>query len=96
MRLPDSLGGFTFICDVRDSLMREVCFTGMYEPQETLLAQQLLRRGMTVVDVGANWGYFTLLAAHLVGNRGRVLSLEPDPRMFRLLQQNVATTGAPA
>jgi FkbM family methyltransferase len=91
--MPERLGGFSFICDLRDSLMREVCFTGTYEPQETLLAQRLLRTGMTVVDVGANWGYFTLLAAHLVGDRGRVLSLEPDPRMFRLLQQNVQSNG---
>ena len=75
--------------------MREVCFTGIYEPQETLLAQRLLRKGMAVVDVGANWGYFTLLAAHLVGDRGRVLSLEPDPRMFRLLQQNIQRNGLP-
>jgi FkbM family methyltransferase len=93
--MPDQLGGYTFICDLRDSLMREVCFTGIYEPQETLLAQSLLRKGMTVVDVGANWGYFTLLAAHLVGDRGRVLGLEPDPRMFRILQQNVQRNGLP-
>jgi FkbM family methyltransferase len=45
---------------------------------------------MTFVDVGANWGYFTLLAAHLVGARGRVLSLEPDPRLFATLQENLA------
>lgn len=89
----DTLGGFTFICDLRDSLMREVCFTGFYEPQETLLVQRLLRKGMTVVDVGANWGYFTLLAAHLVGDRGRVLSLEPDPRLVSLLRQNVEING---
>jgi FkbM family methyltransferase len=41
------------------------------------------------VDVGANWGYFTLLAAGLVGPRGRVLSLEPDPRLYARLTANL-------
>jgi len=45
---------------------------------------------MCFVDVGANWGYFSLLAAHLVGETGRVISLEPDPRLFSRLQENLA------
>jgi FkbM family methyltransferase len=44
---------------------------------------------MSFVDVGANWGYFTLLAANLVGPTGRVLSLEPDPRLFTALEENI-------
>jgi FkbM family methyltransferase len=44
---------------------------------------------MSFVDVGANWGYFTLLAASLVGPGGRVFSLEPDPRLFATLEENV-------
>ena len=45
---------------------------------------------MTFVDVGANWGYFTLLAAAQIGPTGRVMSVEPDPRLFTLLNENVA------
>lgn len=89
MRMPEELGGYMFRCDLRDAIAREVCFTGRYEPQETLLVQALLRTGMTFVDVGANWGYYTLLAAHLVGPRGRVLSVEPDPRLCAVLQEHV-------
>jgi FkbM family methyltransferase len=89
-RLPQRLGGASFRCNLRDAIAREVCFTGIYEPQETALVQALLRPGMTFLDVGANWGYFTLLAAHLVGISGRVVSLEPDPRLFPTLQENVA------
>src|SRR5262249_47379079 len=66
-RLPQDLGGASFVCDLQDSIAREVCFTGRYEPQETHIARMLLQGGMTVVDVGANWGYFTLVCAHLVG-----------------------------
>jgi FkbM family methyltransferase len=88
-RLPADLGGLMFGCDLRDVLMREVCFTGRYEPQETSLVADLLGPGMTFVDVGANWGYFTLLGAHLVGAAGRVVSIEADPRACRALRANV-------
>jgi len=48
-----------------------------------------LRPGMTVIDVGANYGYYTLLAAGVVGNRGRVHAFEPNARTFELLMKNV-------
>ena len=89
-RLPDDLGALAFRCDLRDRIMREVCFTGRYEPQETALLQRILRPGMTFVDVGANWGYFTLAAAHGVGPGGRVISVEADPWACRALRANVA------
>lgn len=44
---------------------------------------------MTFVDVGANWGLFTLVARGLVGHTGRVLALEPDPRLFNKLKANL-------
>ena len=93
MRVPPDLGGFAFQCDARDSVAREVCFTGCYEPQETQLASRLLRRGDVFVDVGANWGYFTLAAAHWVGPSGRVIAFEPEPRLFELLRTNLALNG---
>jgi FkbM family methyltransferase len=93
MRLPPDLGGFAFQCDQRDSVSREVCFTGRYEPQETQLASRILRAGDTFVDVGANWGYFTLAAAHWVGAGGRVLAFEPEPRLFEMLTSNLEANG---
>ena len=88
-RLPRELGGASFLCDLNDSIAREVCFTGRYEPQETQIAARLLREGMTAVDVGANWGYFTLTCAHLVGPRGRVIALEPHPALSATLSANL-------
>lgn len=86
-------GGHWFRCDLADTIAREVCFTGRYEPQETAVLKAVLRPGDVFVDVGANWGYFTLLAAHRVGAGGRVVSLEPDPRLFPVLAENVARNG---
>lgn len=78
-----------FACDLKDGIAREACFMGYYEPQETVLVRHLLRPGMTFVDAGANWGYFTLLAATLVGSTGRVVSFEPHPELYPLLRWNV-------
>ena len=89
-RLPGDLGGGWFRCDLRDRIMRDVCFTGRYEPQETALLTMLLAPGMTLVDVGANWGYFSLVGAALVGATGRVVAVEADPRACRTLRANVA------
>jgi len=89
MRTPTALGAWRFRCDLRDSIAREVCFTSQYEPQETALVQAILKPGMTFVDVGANWGYFTMLAAHGVEKTGRIISLEPDPRLFPMLMENL-------
>ena len=78
-----------FHCDLRDSTAAEVCFTGRYEPQETQLLRDLLQPGNVFIDVGANWGYYTLAAAQLVGRQGRVVAFEPEPRLFALLAANI-------
>ena len=54
---------------------------------------QVLEPGGVVVDIGANVGCFTILAANLVGPHGRVLAFEPDEMAFRQLQRNVALNG---
>src|SRR5882757_7062010 len=81
-RMPRELGGFRFHCSFLDEIARSVFFAGCYEAQESAFVRGWLRPGMTFVDTGANWGLFTLLAASLVGPSGRVIALEPDPRVF--------------
>jgi len=94
-RLRGSNTGVRFECDVRNGLVREAYFMGQYEPQETCLLRELLHPGDTFFDVGANWGYFTLLAAEQVGAGGRVVSIEADPRIFAMLERNVALNPMP-
>jgi len=95
-RTPPDLGGHAYRCDLGDAICREVYFTGRYEPAKTQLVRALVRPGDTVIDLGANWGYFTLAAAHWTGPSGRVVAFEPDPRLFQLLQGNVALNALPA
>lgn len=67
--------------------------TGAYEPpvQEALAAQ--LRPGDVVLDVGANVGFISLLAARLVGPAGRVVAFEPVPANAGLARRNAARNG---
>ena len=48
-----------------------------------------VRPGMTVVDAGANIGFYTLIFADLVGPSGKVISFEPDPDLFAAATENV-------
>jgi FkbM family methyltransferase len=77
--------------DERDSLQLSV--TRVLEPVITRLFQQEIRPGQTVLDVGANIGYFTLLLARQVGPSGRVYAFEPDPTNHGILLRNVELNG---
>jgi FkbM family methyltransferase len=88
-RMPQELGGYEFRCSLQDNVAAQVLFAGCYEAQESAFARAVLRPGMTFVDVGANWGFFSFLAAHLIGTAGRIVALEPDPRVFLRLKENV-------
>ena len=61
---------------------------GFYEEGLTAMVLAYLKPGMTFLDVGAHVGYFTLLAAWLVGDTGRVHSFEPTPSTFDVLSLN--------
>jgi len=92
-RLAADVGGARFACDLSDLIAREAYFTGLYEPPVTRVVQRHLSTGAMFVDVGANWGYFALVGAAAVGPSGRVVALEPDPRMVAALDANVQTNG---
>ena len=64
-----------------------------YEEGVTRLFYKLVKRGMTVVDIGAHIGYYTLIAAKLVGPEGKVFAFEPEPGNFSLLKRNVELNG---
>jgi len=64
-------------------------FNGDVEPEVQAVLQKYLRPGMTVYDIGANIGFFALLAARLVGATGRVTAFEADPEIAARLRENV-------
>lgn len=69
-----------------DLSYREIS-NGYYEIEIQHILRSFLRPGDTFVDVGANIGYISALAAGIVGPGGRVISFEPVPRYFQNLQR---------
>jgi FkbM family methyltransferase len=66
---------------------------GIWEISGTRLVELLLRPGMRFIDVGANVGYYTLVAAHCVGPLGRVDSFEPHDTLRAMLERSVRANG---
>lgn len=80
--------------DTRDTgVVSSLLTVGSYEEYETKLFKQLVKPGMVVVDVGANIGYYTLIAARQVGHEGKVYAFEPEPNNCGLLARNVRANG---
>jgi len=77
--------------DDKDTL--ELAVHEVYEPMGTDLFKKEIQPGQIVLDIGANIGYYTLLAARLVGPTCRVYAFEPDPSNFKLLRKNVESNG---
>ncbi|MBL4687128.1 MAG: FkbM family methyltransferase [Nannocystaceae bacterium] len=75
------------------SLSAALWATGTWEQHQTEFILERLAPGDTFLDVGANLGYYTVLAAKKVGPTGRVFAFEPDPESFALLQRNVKRNG---
>ncbi len=71
-------------------LSRRLVADGFWEMWLTEALEQVLRPGMTAIDIGANVGYFTLLMADRVGARGRVHAFEANPAMSAMLADSVA------
>ena len=70
-------------------ISRDIREQGCWEAFETQLVLRYLRPGDCFFDVGANIGYYSVLAAAAVGPAGKVFAFEPEPRNFELLQKNL-------
>ncbi len=68
---------------------RRIRAEGIWEPYETALVLASLQPGDVFVDVGANIGYYPVIAAHVVGDEGAIFAFEPDAANFKLLQENL-------
>lgn len=98
------LGKGTLLCQVLGGLKLFVIgddvgfsphmiFEGYWEFWLTRHFAEVIRPGDTVLDIGANLGYYTLLAADLVGPEGQVVAIEPNPDVFRRLSASIAVNG---
>jgi FkbM family methyltransferase len=83
--------GFRLKLDLQDLEQRKIYFFGHYhERYEAKIIDSLLEQGEVFWDIGANIGYFTLVAASVLKNRGQIVSFEPARVAFERLQDNIS------
>lgn len=90
----DTAIGTLWFDDADDHVTPWIRSQGVWEADVMKLLERTLRPGSTFVDVGANVGFHTVLAAQAVGPDGRVVSVEPAPWSLELLRANVWRHGA--
>jgi FkbM family methyltransferase len=72
---------------------RHLFLYGVMDESELWVWQSALKKGDVVIDGGANWGYWSLVASKLIGKEGRVFAFEPVPSTIRALQRNIRASG---
>ncbi|TNE30054.1 MAG: FkbM family methyltransferase [Sphingomonadales bacterium] len=86
--------GHKIYVDTRDiGIASHLMMDGRWEPWVERVLVKALKPGMTFCDIGANFGYYTLIGASAVGARGRVFAFECNPRLFDLLNRSVLVNG---
>jgi FkbM family methyltransferase len=88
------LGRYNVFVDTRDvGFATHLMMDGRWELGLTEFMVRTIKSGWRVVDVGANFGYYSLLMSDLVGPRGHCLAFEPNPRAAELTRRSLAVNG---
>lgn len=89
-RIPVAVKGHRMVAQTLDRFLALWCWKfGVFGAAEVTLLGRLCREGMTVLDIGANIGFHTLLFARAVGPSGHVWAFEPDTGNFGTLRRNL-------
>lgn len=85
--------GDTMNIVVPDNVSTSLFLNGCFEADDTKGLIMSLSEGDTFIDIGAHIGYYSMVASRLVGDSGKVISFEPTPSTFGLLQKNLQQKG---
>jgi FkbM family methyltransferase len=86
--------GHRIYVDTRDvGICSHLMLEGRWEPWIEAVLREELKPGMRFADLGANFGYYTLLGAQWVGAEGRVFAFEANPTICRKLRKSVSING---
>src|SRR5919199_1067555 len=77
-----------FYVDIASCLGYPLLKTGVYESGMVQVIKTYLKPGNIFVDLGANEGYFTVIASRLVGKAGKVIAIEPQSRLQPIIREN--------
>lgn len=88
------LDGFAMFVMGNDYIGRSIVKARTYEPHVTAVVRRTLGEGRGFLDVGANIGYFTMLASSIVKQAGRVIAVEPNPQNLQLIYASMVQARA--
>jgi len=81
---------YEMVLDLYDlGLSRVLIFFGTRELDHKLILERELKQGMTILDLGANIGYYAIMESKLIGDAGFIYALEPHPANVQLLKTNI-------
>ena len=83
----------SFLIDIHEGFGTLLFLQGDYSQGKAYEMKAAVKEGDTVIDIGANISYFTILLANLVGPKGKVYAFELDPRNFDILQRTIKRNG---
>ncbi|MGF1490053.1 MAG: FkbM family methyltransferase [Prochloraceae cyanobacterium] len=81
-------GKFTFHIDTYYQMESIVWLSGIYEVTTTKFLEKVIKAGDIFIDIGANCGALTMVAASVIG-KGKIYAFEPNPRVYSRLQKNL-------
>ena len=77
--------------DLNDKgISRSLILFGKRENDQKYIIENVLKESMKVFDIGANIGYYVLLQNNRIGNKGKVIAIEPSPNNIKLLKRNIS------
>lgn len=77
----------------QSTIGKSIYLDGIYEQETTRFISSKIEPGMTILDIGADIGYYTILFAKHVGSKGQVYAFEPIPRAKWYLDKNILMNG---
>lgn len=81
---------YKMLLDLNDrGISRTLTLFGKRELDHKYILEKVLKPGMTVLDIGANIGYYLLMEQSLIGQKGKIIAVEPSPSNVVLLKNNI-------
>src|SRR5262249_34723232 len=92
--LTRTIFGHKMYLDTRDIILApHLVLDGYWELPTTKVLLANLKAGMSVVEIGANIGYYSVLISSTIGETGKLFAFEPNPEIYKILQDNIEING---
>ncbi|HBE89864.1 MAG TPA: hypothetical protein DDW41_01515 [Candidatus Andersenbacteria bacterium] len=88
--LQKNIHDYRMCFDLSDpGISRSLLLVGDREREHRFILKKAVQSGNTILDLGANIGYYVLMEQKIIGPSGHVIAIEPEPKNFALLQRNI-------